>query len=176
MRIIIIMIALTQPFLASAQKYLSEKNRISFHSSAPLEDIRSDNYKSKSVFDASTGDIVFTVPINTFQFEKSLMQEHFNEKYLESHKFPKAKFKGKVIGFDSKSGTQEVTAEGMLEIHGESRRVSIRGEIEVKGDMITIRSVFPVKLEDYRIRIPKVVVSNIAEVVEVSIEFMYKLL
>lgn len=158
---------------AFAQKFISDKNHVSFYSKAPMEDIEAHSYKAKSIFDTATGEIVFTVPINTFEFHKSLMQEHFNEKYLESHKYPRAKFKGKVVGFKNVSGKQTVTAEGPLEIHGVTKNISVEGEIEVTSGQITIRSSFPVRVADYDIKIPKLVVSNIAEIVDVKIEFIY---
>lgn len=159
---------------ASAQKYISELNHVSFYSEAPLENIEAHSYKSKSLIDLQTNEIVFTVPIRTFEFEKSLMQEHFNENYMESHKFPRAKFKGKIIGFEPKPGKQEVSAEGQLEIHGVTREVQVEGEIDYSEDEITIKATFPVRVADYDIKIPKVVASNIAEVVDISIEFTYE--
>lgn len=156
-----------------AQKFISEKNHVSFYSKAPMEDIEAHTYKAKSIFDTGTGEIVFSVPINTFQFRKSLMQEHFNEKYLESHKYPRATFKGKVVGFKNAPGKQTATAEGSLEIHGVAKKVSVEGEIDVSSGQITIRSSFPVRVADYDIKIPKLVVANIAEVVDVKVEFIY---
>jgi polyisoprenoid-binding protein YceI len=156
-----------------AQKFISGKNHISFYSKAPMEDIEAHTYSAKSIFDTATGEIVFTVPINTFQFKKSLMQEHFNEKYLESDKYPRAKFKGKVRDFQKTSGKQMVTADGTLEIHGVTREVSVKGEIDYSSQQVTITSKFPLRVADYKIRIPKIVAFNIAEVVDVNIEFIY---
>ena len=170
---LVMLVAWSISHMALGQKYISEKNHTSFYSQASLEDIEAHTYKSKSIFDAETGEIVSTVPINTFQFKKSLMQEHFNENYLESHKYPRAKFKGRVVGFKKTSGKQRVAAEGTLEIHGVTKEVSIEGEIEYSPEQITIKSKFPVTLSDYKIKIPKLVASNIAEVVDVSIEFIY---
>ena len=159
---------------AFAQKYISDLNHVSFYSEAPMENIEAHSYKAKSLFDIQTQEIVFTVPIRTFEFEKSLMQEHFNENYMESHKFPKAKFVGKVTGFEPKPGTQQVAAEGKLEIHGISQDVKVDGEIEYAEDEIKVKAVFPVKVADYKIEIPSMVASNIAEVVDVTIEFNYQ--
>jgi polyisoprenoid-binding protein YceI len=156
-----------------AQKFISGKNHISFYSKAPMEDIEAHTYSAKSIFDTETGEIVFTVPINTFEFQKSLMQEHFNEKYLESDKYPRAKFKGKVTDFQKTSGKQMVTAVGTLEIHGVTKEVSVKGEIDYSSQQITIISKFPLRVADYKIRIPKIVAFNIAEVVDVNIEFIY---
>lgn len=155
------------------QKYISGLNQVSFFSEAPLENIEAHNYKSKSILDTQTGEIVFSIPIRTFEFEKSLMQEHFNENYLESDKFPKAKFKGKITGFQKQKGKQQVVAKGTMEIHGVSQEVSIPGEIDFSEEQILIKAKFPLKVADYKIKIPAMVVSNIAEVVEVSLDFTY---
>ena len=84
---------------AFAQKYMSTESTVSFYSEAPLENIEAESTKGKSILDVGTNEIVFSVPISSFIFEKSLMQEHFNEKYMESDKYPKAIFKGKIFGF-----------------------------------------------------------------------------
>src|SRR5687768_84945 len=94
-----------------AQKYNIEKGSVSFFSDAAIEDISADNKKPSGIFNTTTGDIVFSIPINEFKFEKSLMQEHFNEKYMQSDKFPKSTFQGKVTGFDpAATGVQEAKA------------------------------------------------------------------
>jgi polyisoprenoid-binding protein YceI len=108
-------------------------------------------------------------------FAKSLMQEHFNEKYMESEKFPKATFQGKLTGFDlTKSGSQEVRAQGKLTIHGVTRDIDVPGTIEVAGKKITMKSKFMVKVADYDITIPQLLFQNIAEQVEVTVDFTYK--
>lgn len=143
--LIVIVFSLFISHGAFAQKFISDKNHISFYSKAPMEDIEAHTYKAKSIFDTATGEIVFTVPISTFQFRKSLMQEHFNEKYLDFHKYSKARFKGKVRGFTRGPGKQAVTAEGTLEIHGVTREVSVEGEVEFSAGQIIVRSSFPVR-------------------------------
>jgi polyisoprenoid-binding protein YceI len=160
---------------ANAQKYTSEKSSVTFFSSATLEDIKADNTKSSSVFDASNGNIAFVIPINEFQFKKSLMQEHFNEKYMDTEKYPKSTFQGKIIGFDANAtATQNVKAQGKLTIHGVTRDVEIPGTIEKQGDKLVMNSVFIVKLVDYKVEIPKLMWQNIAEQVEVTVNFTYK--
>ena len=157
------------------QKYISRYNHVSFYSEAPLEDIEAHTYNSSSVFDLNSSRIVFAVPIRTFEFEKSLMQEHFNENYMESAKYPKAKFSGNVVGFKKDTVKQQVTAEGILEIHGVKKQVSVPGEIDFSDQEIKISSKFIVKVSDYGIEIPHVVRSNIAKEIEISIEFTYSL-
>src|SRR5690606_29851446 len=103
-------------------KYLTRSGKVTFFSSTPLEAIEAFNNEAASVMDAKTGDIVFQVPIRSFKFENALMQEHFNENYLESSKYPKAEFKGKITDINkvnfSKDGTYNVTSKGNLTIHG----------------------------------------------------------
>jgi polyisoprenoid-binding protein YceI len=160
----------------SAQKYASEKGVITFFSEAAIEDIKAENLKASSMLNTSTTDIAFVVPIREFQFEKKLMQEHFNEKYMESEKYPKATFSGKLDGFvnTDAAGVQQVKASGKLVIHGVTKEVEILGTLETTTQHILIRSKFIVRLEDHNIKIPQLMWQNIAEQVEVSVEFTYK--
>ena len=158
-----------------AQSYQSTESEITFFSSAPMEDIDATNKKATSLFNAATGAIAFVVPIQGFKFRKSLMQQHFNENYLESDKYPNATFEGKVIGFDpNNSGVQEAVAEGTMTIHGVAKKVKINGQISKTAGGLKIETKFPIKVADYDIEIPRVVFYNIAEVVEVTAVFIYK--
>jgi len=158
-----------------SQKYSAEKSFVSFYSHATIEDITAENTKSVSIFNAATGDIAFSIPIKEFEFAKSLMKEHFNEKYMDSEKFPKSTFQGKITGFDSKAtGPQSLNATGKLTIHGETKEVDLPGTIEVQGTNLSMKSKFIVKLEDYKIAIPQLMWQNIAEQVEVTVDFTYK--
>src|SRR5688500_4815908 len=115
---------------ANAQKYTTEKTFVSFFSDAAIEDITAENTKTAGVFNSATGDIAFSVPIKEYQFEKSLMQEHFNEKYMETEKFPKSTFQGKVTGYDAAAtGPQNASAKGKLTIHGDVKEVVIPGTL-----------------------------------------------
>jgi polyisoprenoid-binding protein YceI len=156
-----------------AQKYMTRTGKISFFSSTPVENIEAFNNEVASVLDAKSGDLVFQVPIKSFKFEKALMQEHFNENYMESDKYPKAEFKGKVADISkvnfSKDGTYNVTTSGKLTIHGVTKDVSIPGTITVKGKQVTANSEFKVKTADYNISIPKLVEGKIAKEIEVTV-------
>lgn len=158
------------------QVYQVEKSSIIFFSDAPLEDIKAVNTQTRALVDISKSEIAFEVPIIHFEFEKDLMKQHFNEKYMDTEKYPTSKFGGKLIGFDkSKSGIQQVTASGKLTIHGVTKEVKIPGTVEMKSDnKIEMKSKFIVKLEDYKIKIPQIVWQNIAEEVEVTLEFVMK--
>lgn len=158
-----------------AQVYQSYKSITSFFSEAPVEDIKAENDAGASVLNAGNGEIVFLIPIRAFEFKKSLMQEHFNENYLESDKYPTATFKGKILNFDAlKEGVQNVQAEGTLNIHGVEKPVKASGTIEKRGEELHLVSSFSVAVKDHNIEIPRLVIKNIAEVVEVSLEYHYK--
>jgi hypothetical protein len=160
---------------ARAQKYAIEKSLITFFSDAPIEDIQANNEKTTSLFNGSSGDIAFSVPIVEFQFQKSLMKEHFNEKYMDTERYPKSTFAGKINGYDaSASGEQHVKASGKLTIHGVTHDVELPGTIEKQGDKLVMKSSFTVKLEDYKIQIPQLLWKNIAEEIAVTVTFTYK--
>lgn len=166
---LIMMLATT----AFAQKYITKNGDISFYSSTPVEDIEAHNNQVNAALDTETGDFVFKVLIKSFKFEKALMQEHFNENYMESHKYPNATFKGKVVNLDdidfSKPGKYDAKIEGELTIHGVTKKIQETGTFEVKKDEIHGNSKFDVRVEDYEIKIPKTVINNIAEVIEVTV-------
>lgn len=172
----LIMIVLTFCFLQSnGQLYSAKKSEIVFFSSAPIEDIKASNDDMKSVFNTSNGEIVFSIPISEFDFRKKLMKEHFNEKYMESDEYPNSTFKGKVVGYDIKnSSKQNVKAEGEMEIHGISKKITFDGILENINGVILLTSKFEVKLKDYKIKIPQLLWQNIAEVIEVTVKIEYE--
>lgn len=173
MRILLAIFVLIIQYPALGQKYISKSSTVTFFSEAPLENIEAVNQKASSIFNLSTGEIVFSVPIRGFQFEKSLMQKHFNENYMDSDEYPKSIFQGEVRGYQSADGTYSATATGELTIHGQTRNVEVRGDIRINGDELWLQATFPVSLEDYNIKIPRILFSNIAESVEVTVDFRY---
>jgi len=175
MRIILIALLVYFPDAVHAQKYISERSSIGFFSKATIENIAAHNEKAMAMFDVATNEIAFSVPIADFQFEKSLMKEHFNEKYMESEKYPKATFQGALTAFSiSTAGPQTAQAKGQLNIHGVSREVEIAGTAELKDNKILLAAKFIVRLEDHKIKIPQLLWKNVAESVEVTIDFTLK--
>jgi len=169
------MFLITISHIANAQKYKSKSSNVHFFSDAPVEDIEATNLDGQSAFDLYSGEIVFSIPIKSFTFEKSLMQEHFNENYLESDKFPKAIFKGKISDYNLNSAEeQNANAIGKITIHGIEKDLEAQGQIRISEDSLKIQAKFPIKLEDFKIKIPKVVFYNIAEIVDVTISFDYE--
>ena len=156
------------------QKYKSSEGEIKFYSEELLEDITAINKKVNSVFDSESGQIVFSIPMTGFNFEKSLMQEHFNEKYIESDKFPKSTFKGKITGYEVDRRNPNTWAEGELEIHGVKQNIKVPGSLDFIDGKVVIHSVFIVKLIDYNIKIPQLMFQKIAEEIEVTVHIEYK--
>ncbi|HNP16857.1 MAG TPA: YceI family protein [Fulvivirga sp.] len=174
---ILLVIILCLYIHCDAQRYKSFEGFIGFYSEAPIENIDAKNEDVASIIDISTMDIVFSVPIQSFEFDKSLMQQHFNEKYMESEKYPKSVFKGKIFGLDaSKNAKQNVTARGQLTIHGVTHTVDIPGAIMLRDGNLHLTSQFPIKIEDYKVKVPQLLWKNIAEVVQVTVDLNYKIL
>lgn len=166
------MLALAFSGVNAQEKYQLANSQVSFFSEAPLENIEANNKDTKGIIDWKTKNFAFRIPIQSFNFKKKLMQEHFNENYMESSKFPNATFKGTIEGdYDlMKNGTYSVTATGELDIHGIKQQRKIVTTIEVKDKTIKINGKFKVKLADHGIKIPTLVFNKIAEEVEVTVQ------
>lgn len=175
-----IIMILAVAMMATAQKYYTKTGEITFTSKAPLEKIEAENNTATCVIDAATGKMQMAVLIKAFKFEKALMQEHFNENYMESSKYPKAKFSGQIknisaVDFD-KDGTYEISVAGKLTIHGVTKSIAEKGKIIIKNGKIQAKCAFTVALADYNIKIPKVVKDNIAKTVSIDIDLDLKAL
>lgn len=158
--------------------YMTRNGQISFFSKTPMENIEGTNNEVTSMLDTSKGDLVFAVLIKSFHFEKALMEEHFNENYMESTKFPKATFQGKItntssIRFD-KDGTYEAKVEGDLTIHGIKQHQTAIGTITVAKGKISAVSNFTIKLADYKIEIPSLVADKISPTIDIRVNCQYE--
>ena len=157
-----------------AQKYITKAGFIQFYSHASLENIQAANKQVNSAIDISTGEFVFKVLMKSFEFEKALMQEHFNENYVESDKFPNASFKGKVMNMKeinfTKNGSYQAIIEGDLTIHGVTKKVQEKGTFDVRDGKIIGQAKFNISLKEYNIMIPKTVVNNISDMIEITID------
>lgn len=154
-----------------AQIYIAKNCEISFFSAAPLENIAAINKAAKPILNTSTNDIQTKIAMTAFVFEKPLMQEHFNENYVESEKFPYATFKGKINeNIDwKKDGEYKTTSTGTLDLHGIQKNITIVGTVKVTGPEIIIFAKFNIHIADYGIKIPSLYIKNIAEDVEVKL-------
>ena len=175
--ILLFFIMFTGPGICYSQEYYQTTNaKTRFYSSAPVEDIEAISHEGISVINTKTGDISFQIKINSYQFRKALMQEHFNENYMESDKYPNAAFKGKIlekIDFSS-SEDQKVTIKGILDVHGVKKERRIPATIMLNDGELNLKSQFDVACKDHNIKIPKIFWKNIAEVIQVNVTANYK--
>ena len=160
-----------------AQKVYTKNGSISFFSKTSMENIDAKNNQVMSVLNTQTGDLQFSVLVKAFHFKKALMEEHFNENYMESNKFPKATFKGSLndvskIDF-SKDGSHKVTVSGDMTIHGVTNKVTAPGLVSIKNGVPSASSKFNIKLKDYGVVIPKVVKDNISETIDITVTSAY---
>lgn len=158
---------------ASGQgKYKLSKSEVSFFSHTSMEDISALNKETQGIVDFDFKNFIFKVPVKSFKFDSQLMEDHFNENYMESEKYPEATFKGTIQGnYDlKKDGEYPVNAVGDLTIHGVTQKRTIPATIVVKNGVPAFKSKFDVKLADHDIEIPTLVFQKLAEVIEVKID------
>ncbi len=161
-------------------RYFTKTGTISFFSHTPMEDINAENHQVTSFLDIGSGEMVFAVLIRSFEFKKSLMEEHFNENYMDSEKFPKSQFKGSIVNINkidfSKPGKYEIQIKGDLTIRGETNQVETSGTLEIKeSGEIDGKSTFNIDVDAYGIDIPKLVKDKIAKSIEISCDMNYQL-
>jgi polyisoprenoid-binding protein YceI len=160
-------------FQANAQKYMTKTASAEFTSKAPMETIDGKNKAVACLLDSKTGKLDFVIQIKSFVFEKQLLQEHFNENYMESSKYPKSTFSGSITNLSAinfaKEGEYRAEVSGKLTIHGVTKEVKEVGKLIVKGNQIVLNSSFPVLVADYKIEIPGAVKDKIAKEVKVVV-------
>jgi polyisoprenoid-binding protein YceI len=158
------------------EKYFTKSGTITIDATtnASLETVHAVNRTASAVLDTKTGNMLFVVLMKGFEFHKALMQEHFNENYVESDKFPKAEFKGQVENISSvdfsKDGTYNVTVKGTLSIHGKTNAVETKGSLQVTNGKIVANSNFNVLLKDYNISIPSLVSDKVSKTANIIID------
>lgn len=159
-----------------AQKMITRSGVIKFEASMPgIEEIAATNTTASCIFDKNTCDFVTLALVKAFRFKVPLMEEHFNENYIESDKFPKSTFKGKVLNFDNsklvqgKASTFDV--EGDLTLHGVTKKIKTKITLTQTADKLLATSIFSVKLEDYQIKVPNIVKGKIADTARINLKF-----
>lgn len=176
-RLFLLLFFLNLVLAVNAQKYMTKNGYIGIYSHTAMEDIKGDNNQVAGVLDITTGEMVFQALIKSFHFERALMEEHFNENYMESDKIPKSSFKGKITNLSSinfsKNGIYDVTVEGDITIHDVTNKISTKGTIEVVSGGINANSKFNIVPEDYKISIPGVVREKINKNLEVTVTMKY---
>lgn len=166
-----ILLAACFNFYSQIYKAKDGTTLIHFYSKSPLEDIAANNKNAVIVLNTATGDIQVRVTIQSFKFKNGLMEEHFNENYLESTKYPNCVFKGKInekIDYTT-DGQNKVTVSGKMELHGITKDIELDGLLTKKGNEIGLDSKFKLKIADYGIKVPSLYVKNIAEIIDINI-------
>jgi polyisoprenoid-binding protein YceI len=164
--------------VANAQdKFFTKTGTIFFKcTKSQLEKVEATNKSSICVLDTKTGNMQFAVMMKGFEFQRALMQEHFNENYVESSRYPKAEFKGQIINNGdikyNTDGSYPAKVKGSLTIHGETKDVEATGTIEVKNGKISTNADFIIQLSDYKISIPSIVSDKISNTVNISVDCM----
>jgi hypothetical protein len=173
--ICIILLSLLNVTRAGQDIYTCKNARITLFSKALIEDIKATTTAGVSVYNATTGELDFSVPISSFQFEKAFMQQHFNSDYMESDKYPRAIFKGKMQEHMdvAKDGTYPVNVTGDLTIHGITQKRTIQGSVTIKNGIINMASEFVVKCADHHIDIPQILFYHIAESIKITVSAIY---
>jgi len=163
----------------SQTKYITKTGMVGFEASVPsFEEVKASNNSVTAIINKESGEFASLVLINGFRFKNALMEEHFNENYAESDKFPKATFKGKIINFDFDKLTKNSKVfkiNGSLTFHGKTKPLeNIPINASIDGDYIIISGTFDANAEDYGIEIPKIVRTKISKKIEVTFNFKLK--
>jgi polyisoprenoid-binding protein YceI len=162
----------------NAQQFFTKNGTISFFSKTPMENIDAKNSQVMSVLTLPSGDFKFSLMMKSFHFEKALMEEHFNENYVESEKYPKSTFNGKIADADKinlkKDGDYKVTVSGELTLHGVTQKITVPGVLTVKSGKLSATSTFSILLADYKVTVPKMVEANISKSIEISVNCAFE--
>jgi polyisoprenoid-binding protein YceI len=138
-----------------------------------MEDIKAENKKATFVLDTKTGTVELAILLKAFEFDRALMQEHFNENYVESDTYPKSTYKGKIADFNqvdlTKDGLYPVKIAGQLTIHGATKEVPARGTLIVKDGKVSGKASFKILLSDFNIEIPSIVADKISKTVNINV-------
>jgi len=159
-----------------AQVLMTRTGKIHFDATtkASPEKVEGKNNEVACILDEKTGDIRFQVLVKSFKFERQLMEEHFNENYMESDKFPKSDFKGTIANLSevnfAKDGNYPVKVTGKMTMHGVTNELTASGTLMVKGNTVELKSKFSLKLADYKIEIPGAVADKIDKSATLTVE------
>jgi hypothetical protein len=176
---VFIFLSISTVTIAQNKIYSTKTGEASFDAGTGAEDITGKNKSVLSAFNPATGALQFSVLIKGFEFWSELLQEHFNENYMESSKYPKSTFKGNITNIEklnvNKDGSYPVNVKGTLEIHGVKKEVTTSGTMKVKGENINATAEFVVVLEDYNIQIPGVVKDKLSKTAKIKINCDYSI-
>jgi len=167
------MVCQTSQVNAQNALYSTNGGNTRFSSETPLENINAENKKTQAILNTSTGELAIRMSMTDFVFPNKLMQEHFNENYIESAKYPTATFSGKIdkaIDY-TKDGEYDASATGKFTVHGVTQTKTISGKMKIESGKISIASNFQVPLTDHKIDVPEIVFVKIAQKIDVKTQY-----
>lgn len=175
--VFVILVFICARLAVSGQLYMTKTATVSFHSHTWLEDVDAVNNGANAVIDMGKKNIAFSMYMKEFSFKKKLMQEHFNENYMESDKFPKSTFSGSYTGnIDvSKNGVYPITVKGKVTLHGVTKEIEVPATLTVNNDVITGTSTFKLNPKDFNISIPFIVRDKIEKENTVKVKADWKI-
>lgn len=175
-KIIVLLFLSAGIFHVSAQKYATKTGSLKFEATVDsFEEVAAENKNTSAILESSTGEIAVLTLMKGFRFKVALMEEHFNENYVESDKFPKATFKGKIEDFDVSqlsSTAKTFKISGDLTLHGKTKKITANAKISKSGDTITTTGNFDVKAADFNIEIPKLVSKKVSDKIKVDFKLL----
>ena len=173
-----LILTVSAPSLQAQGRYFTRNGNVTFNSGTALEKIEGVNHKAASVLDAGSGQIEMNVLIKAFEFDRALMEDHFNENYMESEKYPKATFKGTIVNNKDitygKNGPVTFQVKGDITIHGVTKPISVNATGEIKDNKIAVKSSFEVTLADFNIEIPGLVKDKIDKQAKIVMDVLYE--
>jgi hypothetical protein len=175
-RLLFLILLVSSTCVFGQGKYIAKNAYISFFSSTPMENILGESNEVVTILDASNGKVVAQALMTTFHFKRALMEEHFNENYMESTKFPKGKFEGIIVGFNKDMLTSPVSniqISGQLTLHGIEKAITVPGTIGLENGKLVATSKFQVVPEEYKIEIPSLVRDKIAKQMDITVKVNY---
>lgn len=175
-KLFLVILLLASVGVFGQSKFITKNAYISFYSSTPLEDILGESNEAVTILNAETGEIGFQALMTTFHFKRALMEEHFNENYMESTKFPKARFNGKIEGFNKdmlNTPVADIKITGLLNVHGVEKTITVPGTLGIENGKLVGTSKFKVTPEDYGIVIPAIVRDKIGKEMEIAVKANY---
>lgn len=169
-KILISMVCLVFSTVAFSQKMMTRSGEIKFDATVPgaMDPVIATSNTVSSIFDKTTGELVVQGLVKSFKFKSPLMEEHFNENYMESDKLPKTSFKGKIVGYDGKTGSYEI--DGDLTIHGVTNKVKTKVTVTNASGKVGVAGTFTVKLKDYKLDVPAMAKKTLAETAKISLK------
>jgi flagellar basal body rod protein FlgG len=176
-KLLFILLGLISIQLVNGQNYMSKDGSIEIYAETSLLTIDGKTQTAGSIINSATGDVVASILVTSFKFKEALLEEHFNENYMESHKFPKAQFKGKITNWNTvkltTDGSYPITIEGDLTMHGETRPLKTTGNLVVSGGKISANTEFFVSLENYKIKVEESYKDRIPDKIKLTLKFNY---